>query len=51
MMGITADQMIRLLKLLPYSEGGHYAEVFRSSLTVASPVHVGGRAASICYER
>lgn len=46
MIGISADRIIQLLKLLPHPEGGHYAEVFRSSLTVASPVHPGGRSAS-----
>jgi predicted cupin superfamily sugar epimerase len=43
---LTADDLIRLLQLTPHPEGGHFAEVFRSSLPVASQAHPGARAAS-----
>ena len=37
---MTADEIIRLLKLAPHPEGGHYRETFRDA------VELGGRAAS-----
>jgi uncharacterized protein len=43
---LTADDVIGLLGLAPHPEGGHFAEVFRSSLTVSSGAHPGVRAAS-----
>ena len=46
MSSLTADDLIRLLELRPHPEGGHFAEVFRSSLSVASQAHAGARAAS-----
>lgn len=38
---VTADDVIRLLELVPHPEGGHYRETFRDSATTSS-----GRAAS-----
>lgn len=43
---MTADEVIRALELRPHPEGGHYAEVFRSELTLSSPRHSGQRNAS-----
>jgi predicted cupin superfamily sugar epimerase len=43
---LSADEVIALLGLAPHPEGGYFAEVFRSSLGVASGAHLGGRAAS-----
>lgn len=38
----TAQDIIRLLDLMPHPEGGYYRETFRDAVTV------GGRAASTC---
>lgn len=46
MSALRAEDVIRLLKLAPHPEGGHFAEVFRSSLPVASEAHAGARSAS-----
>jgi uncharacterized protein len=43
---LSADDVIGLLGLAPHPEGGHFAEVFRSSLTVTSGAHPGTRSAS-----
>jgi uncharacterized protein len=43
---LSADEVIALLGLRPHPEGGHFAEVFRSSLAVTSDLHSGSRAAS-----
>lgn len=43
---LSADDVIRLLKLAPHPEGGHFAEVFRSALPVQSESHPSERAAS-----
>lgn len=43
---LSAEEVIALLGLAPHPEGGHFAEVFRSSLGVASEAHPGPRAAS-----
>lgn len=43
---LTADDVIRLLELAPHPEGGAFAEVFRSTLTVQSETHAGPRRAS-----
>jgi len=34
---ITADSLVHLLDLAPHPEGGHYREVYRSSLAVQVP--------------
>jgi predicted cupin superfamily sugar epimerase len=43
---LTADDVVRLLELVPHPEGGAFAEVFRSALTVRSEAHAGARTAS-----
>lgn len=46
MASMNASDIIEALKLAPHPEGGHYAEVFRSELTLGSPLHEGARSAS-----
>jgi predicted cupin superfamily sugar epimerase len=36
-MSSRTDELVRALKLAPHPEGGHYAEVFRSAVRVATP--------------
>jgi len=43
---LSAEQVIRLLGLKPHPEGGHFTELFRSTLSVSSAAHPGVRAAS-----
>jgi hypothetical protein len=46
MLAASAEDIIRLLSLDPHPEGGHYVELFRAPLTVASTAHGGVRSAS-----
>lgn len=50
-MSLNAATLIRTLNLKPHPEGGHYAETFRSDLTVQSAAHGAVRAActAICF--